>query len=490
MLRDFYKDSEWLRELESLKKLHPQDFKEQMQTQPVNLTEEQKEISSYIYTAIAKSLLENDSYQNKRIDQKLAKLYQNIIIFGKGAREHALAKYISRQKGVNKVYVIPGNPGMSEQKISTLDIVFDDYAHFCQHKNISWAIIGPEDLLKKGLSDLLNQNNIPCFAPSKIASELETSKAFSKKLMQKYQIPTASFETFKNIDSATSYIRSQSFEKIVVKQSSLAAGKGVIICESKTDAIKAAQELLRVDTEIVIEEFLTGREVSLFVLCHGVHFQILGDACDYKRLLDQDKGPNTGGMGCYSPAYWLEKSQLEDIKQTIIKPTLSAMMSEQRSFKGMLFIGLMMTDEGPKVLEYNTRFGDPETQTLLPRVRSGLFEVMRSIAFDDLDEFKKAKITLDPQYSLHVVKAAKGYPGIHEKICSGDIIENKYIRNSHSEIFFAGVAAKDEILLTSGGRILGLTSLGCDLKTAREQVYAEISKITFKGEQFRGDIGL
>mgnify|MGYP003685351621 CR=1 FL=1 len=313
--------------------------------------------------------------------------------------------------------------------------------------------------------------------------------------MNKYHIPTAEFETFTSFESAKTYILNSNWECFVVKQSSLAAGKGVIIANNKNEAIKASSELLNIDTEILIEEFLEGQEVSYFAICLGEDFKVLGDACDYKRLKDNNQGPNTGGMGCYSPAYWLSADQSHQIKTQVLIPTLQAMKSENLFFKGVLFIGLMMTKDGPKTLEYNIRFGDPETQTILPLISAGFTDVIQAVAFQNKEGFRKTQIKHNSHTSVHIVKASKGYPGINgEEIEINKKISNNILLNKNLHLYFAGV--KKELsshstssLLTSGGRVLGITSIAEDLKDARSKAYQQIKRISFDGEQYREDIG-
>lgn len=419
---------------------------------------------------------------------------QNMAIFGGGGREHALAYHLTKSESIKNIYVIPGNPGIASEKVIVANINQDEYVSFCKKNKIAYAIIGPEVLLENGISDLLENNGIPCASPSKQASILETSKAFSKRLMKKYNIPTASFEIFRDNIEALNYIKEHNSNSFVVKLSGLAAGKGVILCHTKEDAIRAVNKLCPINEEIVIEEFLKGRELSFFALCLDDQYKILGTACDYKRLNDDDQGPNTGGMGCYSPAYWLNDREQEIIENTILVPTLKAMNCENLTFKGMLFVGIMMTEQGPKVLEYNVRFGDPETQTILPRLSSDLNDILFSIARDDKERLKSCKIQTLNNYSVHIVKAAKGYPGVN-----GEVIEkNQLITNTlsktitcHSDynVFYAGITKSNDSYLTQGGRIFGLTAIAPTLKDARNSAYSLIEHINFEGQQFRTDIG-
>jgi phosphoribosylamine--glycine ligase len=491
VLRDFYKKTAWYKQLIIAQKKSEHFFKDYTYTKPTPLESQQLDIASYIYRCIAMSLSANIPYSEDTYEDKLRCLYQRIVIFGKGGREHALANHLISLPDVHNVIVVPGNPGMLSNGIKTINLDRADYSKFCIEENINLTIIGPENLLEDGLSDELEALGVPTFAPSRSAARLETSKSFSKNLMKKYDIPTAGFKTFKHIHHALEFLNLINWKKYVVKQSSLAAGKGVIICETKDQARQATKELFEVDSEIIIEEFLEGREVSYFAICLGNKYSILGDACDYKTLKNGNKGPNTGGMGCYSPVTWLTASEKRVIDATIIKPTLDAMIKEEKPFKGVLFVGLMMTDSGPKVLEYNVRFGDPETQTIAPLINSGFLESITAIARKDEKEFSSIQIKNSGLASVHIVKAAKGYPGVKgETIRQGDLISSEYTPAKNSHLFFAGVSGTKQELKTAGGRVLGLTIVAEDVKQARTIGYQEIQKIRFTGEQFREDIGL
>ena len=309
--------------------------------------------------------------------------------------------------------------------------------------------------------------------------------------MSRYDIPTASFANFNDKQSAKDFLQQSAWEKIVLKKSGLFAGKGVFICENKEHALQNLELYFSEHDEMVIEECLSGPEVSYFALCLDHEFKILGHACDYKRLKDGDQGPNTGGMGCYSPAFWLTSEQEKEIEHKIIRPTLQGMQAEGLRFQGTLFIGLMMTKEGPKVLEYNVRFGDPETQTLLPRLESNLFELFQAVAYQNKTLFKKHFVHIKDLSSIHIVKAAQGYPGIDgETIEADQPISGDYQNSEFIKLYFAGVKKKDHQLVTAGGRVLGFTSLASSHKDARELAYKNLERVFFKGEQFRGDIGL
>ncbi|MBT4793184.1 MAG: phosphoribosylamine--glycine ligase [Halobacteriovoraceae bacterium] len=471
-LRSLYFGSDWYEELERVKKESPRDFKEKSQLAPQNLTEDQITYAENIYLTVTNTLT------------------SKIVIFGQGGREHAIANQLASAYQTNSIFVIPGNPGIDGEKIQSIDIHEDEYLSFCKKHKVDLAVIGPEALLEKGLSDQLQTHGIACASPSQNAARLETSKAFSKTFMQKHQIPTASFANFQDSNAAIEYIKNHAANDLVIKLSGLAAGKGVIICHNKEDSIAAVKALAPNDEELVIEQFLTGPEVSYFVLCLKGEYKILGTACDYKRLKDNNEGPNTGGMGCYSPAHWLSQKDHEVIKQEVILKTLQGMKEEDINYRGVLFIGLMMTPQGPSVLEYNVRFGDPETQTILPRVEAGLFESLQAIANNDLSIFKNSLLELKKSSSIHIVKAAKGYPGTFgEKIEKGQVIKNNFTSSPSTHLFFAGVKKEQDHFVTCGGRVLGVTGLDDNLANARSLAYETLNTISFAGEQFRRDIG-
>lgn len=490
-LRKIYKKDPWYKQLSKNKNDYPQSFLEKTKLKPAPLSEEAKEASSQLYTSLLTCLENNDAFSAPRLESYYFDHFKSICIFGQGGREHALSDHLSKDPRVEKVYVVPGNDGMSGDKIETIAIAKDHYVSFCKSKKIDFAIIGPEALLEEGLCNELELANIACASPTKEAALLESSKAFSKKFMQKYNIPTAAFEVFNNKDKAISYINSSNKKEFVIKLSGLAAGKGVILCYSKPEAIEAINLLAPNNEEIVIEDLLRGKEVSYFALCLEESFYELGTACDHKRLLDGDKGPNTGGMGCFSPAYWLTRDLESKIKTDILLPTLSGLKKEGIFFGGTLFIGILISENTPYVLEYNTRFGDPETQTILPRLKNSLLDALEAIALKDKELLNSQKSEFNSPYSVHVVKAAYGYPGVKgEKVRKGDKIEISQHASEHTKIFFAGVKNNKGSLVTNGGRVLGITALNEKLEGARKTAYESLTKVHFLGEQYRKDIGL
>ncbi len=477
-LRQAYQDTTWLNYFQETKSKdrHP------LPLDPLYIN-----LAQSIYSYIAQVITKNDFTFPNELKELINR--SKIIVLGKGGREHALAKHLSQSPFIKEVYVIPGNPGIEGTKFKSINISKEEIVSFCKAKEINYVVIGPEDLLSDGLTDELQKNQIPVASPSKAASLLEASKAFAKDFMEKFNIPTALYKNFKNKDLALNYIEELDSEKIVVKLSGLAAGKGVVLCHSKDEAKRAVNELSPNNEELVIEEFLEGREFSYFALCMGENYKILGTACDYKRLNDNDLGPNTGGMGCYSPTYWLNATDEQLIKESIVERTLMGMKEEGRSFTGTLFIGIMMTSDGPKVLEYNVRFGDPETQTILPRLKSNIHPILEAMAYGDVKKFNNSNISFSPLSSVHIVKAAKGYPGLRGEKIEKDqpisISKNKEL----SELYFAGVKKENNQFLTNGGRVLGMTTLANTLDNAKKMAYNNIEYCKFLGEQFRGDIG-
>ena len=478
-LRQHYQDTQWLKHF---KETQSRDIVPKKL--PLIIKRKAEQIYSYL----------NNCLQEKQTDfPEIIKdeIYPyNVIIFGQGGREHALADHLSKSNEVKHVYVIPGNPGINGHKYSSHIVDPVEYIPYCKHHQIKYAVIGPEVLLEDGLTDKLEENGILTASPSKKASLLESSKAYAKDFMAKYNIPTADYKNFTSTTDALNYVKEHDSNRFVVKLSALAAGKGVILCQNKEDTYTAIKTLAPNNEEIVIEEFLTGKELSFFALCLNDEFLSIGTACDYKRLKNNDEGPNTGGMGCYSPTYWLNAVDKKYIEESIITPTLKGMLQENRSFKGTLFVGIMMTDKGPKVLEYNVRFGDPETQTLLPRLSQNLSTVFMAMATNNIGLFKRLENAESEKFSVHIVKAAKGYPGTN-----GDVVEkgqailvDETKLSNFAKIYFAGVNKKDTSFITNGGRVLGVTTLGENLEDTRAQAYQNIKACTFEGEQYREDI--
>jgi phosphoribosylamine--glycine ligase/phosphoribosylaminoimidazole synthetase len=412
-----------------------------------------------------------------------------VLLIGSGGREHALAWKLSQSAGTNQLFIAPGNCGMAG--LGTLvPLKVDDaagLANFARENKIDLAVIGPEAALEAGVSDALRAAGAAVFGPSQAAAQLETSKRFSKEFMQRHGIPTARFKTFRDYDVAKAYLDEVEYP-IVIKASGLAAGKGVILPESIEEA-RAALAGIMLDLrfgsageEVVIEERLTGEEVSLLAFCDGETVAVMPPAQDHKRLMDGDQGPNTGGMGAYAPAPALNADQIEAIKNEILIPTAAGMAAEGNRFVGVLYAGLILTADGPKVLEFNARFGDPETQVILPLLESDLLEVLYTCARGWL---KNLEVHWHKGAAVCVVLAAGGYP---EKPRSGCVIDGLETPIEDGIVFHAGTTLEDGKTVTSGGRVLGVTAWDDSLRTALKRVYSAVDGIHFDGMQYRKDI--
>lgn len=422
----------------------------------------------------------------------------NIMIIGGGGREHALAWRLAQEGG--RVFVFPGNAGMqhtSSVKTLTGELNFETALKQAREHKISLVVIGPEKYLFEGWVDQFQQHSIPAFGPTQAASFLEASKIRAKLFMKEWKIPTAPFSVAQSMNEALTIIEAHpKWAGYVLKLSGPAQGKGVIVTHTQSEAKEAAHDFFKhrpsgIEDGMVIEEKISGREVSLFYVCLGEHYQFVASACDHKRLKDHDQGPNTGGMGAYSPAEWLSGEMLKKIEHDFVIPTLHGMKAQGTPFQGVLFLGIMMGPDGPSLLEYNTRFGDPETQTFLPLLKGNFSELLFSVATGEVHQFMANEITRDHRCSVHIVKAAKGYPGLFgDPIESGREIELHLSSFSPaSTLFFAGVKEQNGKLLTSGGRVLGVTSTGATLSEARKCAYHDSSHARFENEHFRTDIG-
>ena len=425
-----------------------------------------------------------------------------VLVVGSGGREHALCTSLTDSSMVTKVIVSPGNGGMKEtlhqlqvESVGAADI--EGLLKLALKEKVDLTVVGPEAALSEGIVDLFRENNLRIVGPTKAASLLETSKAFAKKVMQKNGVPTASYEEFFNADSALKYIEETGLTKMVVKCDGLAQGKGVIVCANKNEARIAVlslmkERLLGENTEhIIIEECLEGVEVSAFALCDGKTFSFLGTASDHKRLRDGDLGPNTGGMGVYSPATVMTVEDEEWIKENVFSPMLKGF-----PISGILFAGLMKTAEGWKVLEFNVRFGDPETQVLLPLLNEDLVPWLMASALGSMSELQDKLGRKSPlvknMKGVHVVMAAHGYPGTEGvAVRSGDKISfsDSFNLSPYDFLFLAGVEKKNGELKTKGGRVLGLTSLAETYTFARAKAYDFVEQVRFEGAQYRTDIG-
>lgn len=413
----------------------------------------------------------------------------NVLVVGSGGREHAIIKKIKENKTVEKIFALPGNGGI-EMDAECVDISATDIngiLDFAVSRKIDYAVVAPDDPLVLGLVDALEEKNIPCFGPSKAAAVIEGSKVFSKELMKKYGIPTAAYEVFTDINSALEYVETAPIPT-VIKADGLALGKGVIIVESRSQAKQAVISIMRdkqfgeSGNSIVIEEFLSGPEVSVLSFTDGNTIVPMISSMDHKRVGDNDTGLNTGGMGTVAPnPYYTEEIADECIKK-IFLPTIRAMKSEGRLFKGCLYFGLMLTADGPKVIEYNCRFGDPEAQVVLPLLESDLLTVMQSVSNGTLNA---DSVKFSDKSACCVIMASGGYPASYEKGFEISIPDNLL-----NDTYVAGAVLKNGKLFTGGGRVLGVTCVADNLDIAVNTAYKKVEQINFKNRYFRKDIGL
>ncbi|RSK09407.1 phosphoribosylamine--glycine ligase [Streptococcus gordonii] len=413
-----------------------------------------------------------------------------LLVVGSGGREHAIAKKLLESQGVEQVFVAPGNDGMTLDGVDLVNIGISEHSRlieFAKENDIAWSFIGPDDALAAGIVDDFNQAGLKAFGPSRLAAELEWSKDFAKEIMVKYGVPTAAYGTFSDFEEAKAYIEKQG-APIVVKADGLALGKGVVVAETVEQAVEAAHDMLLDNkfgdsgARVVIEEFLDGEEFSLFAFVNGDKFYIMPTAQDHKRAYDGDKGPNTGGMGAYAPVPHLPQSVVDQSVETIIKPVLKGMIAEGRSYLGVLYAGLILTADGPKVIEFNSRFGDPETQIILPRLTSDFAQNITDI----LDKKEPAITWLDEGVTLGVVVASEGYPLDYEKglplpeKTEGDIIT-----------YYAGAkfAENSRALLSNGGRVYMLVTTADTVSAAQKKIYDQLKKQDTTGLFYRRDIG-
>ncbi len=417
----------------------------------------------------------------------------NILLIGGGGREHSLTYAISKSASCTRLYCFPGNPGIA--KIAELvDAKIDDYVDIvsiCKLKEIDLVVIGPEQPLAEGLSDYLRLNNINVFGPSKYAAQLETSKDFAKSIMLKNNIPTAAYRSFNlsQYDEAHQYLDLHSLP-IVLKADGLAAGKGVIIADSHKLAHDALNDIFNGEfgsagSKVVVEEFLIGEEASIFAVCDGSNYIVLSTAQDHKRIFDGDKGKNTGGMGAYSPAPIVTDEVMVKVKHQIIEPMLKAMLDEGHPFVGCLYCGVMIHNGNPKVVEFNVRFGDPETQVVLPLIEGDFVKLLYSAAIGNLD-INAIQIS-DKKFATCVVLASDGYPDNFQK--GFEITGIEQAEELGAIVFHAGTKYENEKLVSSGGRVLGVTCLGSTLKNAVDNTYNAADKINFSNKYCRRDIG-
>ncbi len=411
-----------------------------------------------------------------------------IMVVGGGGREHAIIKKIKENKSVTEIFALPGNGGMAEDAtlvdIKATDL--DGVVNFAVNNKIDYAVVAPDDPLVMGMVDLLQEKGIPCFGPNKNAAIIEGSKVFSKNLMKKYGIPTAEYEVFENLENALKYLETAPIPT-VIKADGLALGKGVIIATTREDAKNAVISMMRdgqfgkSGDRVVIEEFLTGPEVSVLAFTDGISVIPMVSSMDHKRIGDGDTGLNTGGMGTIAPNPYYTKEVASVCMEQIFIPTINAMNNEGRTFKGCLYFGLMITPKGPKVIEYNCRFGDPETQVVLPLLKSDLLTVMQATTNQKL---KETNVEFLDKSAACVIMASGGYPESY-----GKGYEITIPKNLKDKVYVAGASLKDGKLVTSGGRVLGVTEVAENLEKALELSYNGVKQITFEKAYYRTDIG-
>ena len=412
-----------------------------------------------------------------------------VLVSGSGGREHALLGKLSQSPSVTDVYVVPGNDGMSD--VASLIPIKgnDDIIDFARLMQVDLTVAGPETVLTEGLADEFEKRGMAFFGPSKAAARIEGSKGFAKALMKKYGIPTAAYETFDDEEKAIAYLKANDTYPIVIKADGLASGKGVIIAQSEEEAIDTVKDMLEGHTfsgagrSVVIEEFMEGEEASMLCFCDGTNVVPMISAQDHKRIFDFDKGPNTGGMGAYAPAPVMTKEMCEEVNVRILRPIVAAMKKEGYPFKGCLYAGLMITSEGPKVVEFNCRFGDPETEAVLPLFDGDLVRVMLDCVHGTLSDeavvWKKA-------CAVDVVLASEGYPASHS---SGEVISGiEDAKKAGCLVFHAGTVKKNGQYVVNGGRVLNVVALADTLAEAKAKAYEGVSRISWRGMQYRHDI--
>ncbi|MFQ5824443.1 MAG: phosphoribosylamine--glycine ligase [bacterium] len=416
-----------------------------------------------------------------------------ILVVGEGGREHTLVWKINQSPLVKKVYCAPGNPGIG-QLAKCVDISasnINSLLNLAREKEIDLTVVGPEGPLVNGIVDEFESQGLSIFGPSKKAAEIEGSKVFAKYLLDKYKIPTADCIVFDKIKEAQNYLKEIDYP-MVIKADGLAAGKGTFVCQTKEQALAALDKIMvqrifgEAGNKVIVEEFMMGEEASVLAITDGVNFAILPPAQDHKAIFDNDEGPNTGGMGAYAPAPVVDRDMLTRVREEIIEPTIKAMALENRPYRGVLYVGLMITSDGPKVVEFNCRYGDPEAQVVLPLVKGDVVDAMYRIAqgkpFD-------SQIQIEKKWALCVIIASGGYPGAYEKGKKIFGLEKEFGKDI--VIFHAGTKLNEKgYLVTNGGRVLGVTACADDFYAVREKAYWAVGKITFDKAYYRKDIGM
>jgi phosphoribosylamine--glycine ligase len=414
-----------------------------------------------------------------------------ILLVGSGGREHALAWKLAQSERVEKLYCAPGNAGVAKvaERLDIQATDLDGLARFARGERIDLTVVGPEAPLVDGIAERFERDDLRVFGPSRRAAELEGSKVFAKNLMRRHGIPSADYQVFEDLDKARAYIEERN-SPLVVKADGLAAGKGVIVCSTPEEAADAAERVLggefgEAGARVVVEERLVGEEASILALTDGSTIAPLASSQDHKAVFDGDKGPNTGGMGAYSPAPVVTDEVMERVIREVLVPTVHGMAKADRPYKGVLYAGIMVTAQGPKVLEFNVRMGDPETQPLLVRLKSDIVPLLEAVIDGTLDE---QELRWDERAAVCVVMASGGYPGAYEK---GKVISglDEAAKEPEAAVFHAGTAEKDGEIVTAGGRVLGVTALGDPIKDAIDRAYRVTGLITWDGVQYRRDIG-
>ena len=413
----------------------------------------------------------------------------NILLLGSGGREHSIAWALSKDIKVNKLYCAPGNAGTLSVAINvSLDIMNNDLIYdFVKEKKINLIVVGPEQPLENGIVDYFDDKDIKIFGPSKFAAQLESSKLFARYIMEEYNIPQPAFFECSNEEEILS-LRNKLGFPMVLKADGLAAGKGVIICNNESELNLAIDEMIinkkfgTASSKISVEECLKGDELSVFAICDGENYKIINSAQDHKRIFDNDMGPNTGGMGAYAPTPLFDEKLKEKVEKTIIKPTIKAMSDKGHPFKGFLYVGLMMVDNEPYVIEFNVRLGDPEAQVLIPLIKSSFLEIILSSVNGNLDSLE---IDLDDCYAVTVVLASNGYPSLYKKGMKIKGLE----RIKDEIVFHAGTKIENNNIIASGGRVINVIGINKNLKSAIDDAYSLIEKINFDNKYYRKDIG-
>jgi phosphoribosylamine--glycine ligase len=411
----------------------------------------------------------------------------DILVIGSGSREHAIAWKLRQSPKVGKIYITPGNGGTEEvgENVAIGVMEFGKLADFAEEKKIDLTVVGPDDPLGGGIVDVFQSRGLKAWGPTKAAAQIESSKAFAKALMKQAVIPTATFQVFSAHDKAATYMMHAQLP-IVVKASGLALGKGVYICRTREEGLKALKEIMLdrlfkdSGSTVVVEEFLEGQEISIHALCNGTDFTLFPPTQDHKRAMDGDQGPNTGGMGVVGPLDWVTEAQMDEIGRTIVRPTLEALKAKGAPFTGLLYPGLMMTKGGPKVLEFNARFGAPECEVYMRLMKSDLLEYFLRTDLRNIE--------WHAGYAANIMLVSGGYPGEYKKgLPISGIEEAEWVETV--KVFHAGTAIKNGQLVTAGGRVLAVTAVGSSLKEALDRTYEAADKIQFDGKYLRRDIG-